>query len=78
MSLFCVAELYEGLSVLKSDRARGLDADANKFVKEDAAVRVAPRSGMSLRPRLGLRHDLGGIIIPQAIAPTTCARSRAA
>lgn len=38
-----LAERYDGLPVLKSDSARGLEAryaEANKFVKEDAAIRV--------------------------------------
>jgi hypothetical protein len=37
------AERYDSLPVLKSDSARGLEArypDANKFIEEDAAVRV--------------------------------------
>jgi hypothetical protein len=39
-----LAERYEGLPVLKPDRARGLQArypDANKLIEENAAVRVA-------------------------------------
>ena len=39
-----VAERYEGLPVLKSDRARGAEAryaEAHEFVEENAAVRVA-------------------------------------
>jgi hypothetical protein len=39
-----VAERYEGLPVLKSDRARGAEAryaDAHKLIEENAAVRVA-------------------------------------
>jgi hypothetical protein len=40
-----LAERYEGLPVLKSDRARGLEArhaDANKFIEENAATRIDP------------------------------------
>ena len=39
-----VTERYEDLPVLKSDRARGLEArhaDASKFIEENAVVRVA-------------------------------------
>ena len=39
-----LAEWYEGLLVLEPDHARGLEArytDANKFVEEDAVVRIA-------------------------------------
>ena len=39
-----LAERYDDLPVLKPDPARGLEAryaDANEFIEEDAAVRVA-------------------------------------
>jgi hypothetical protein len=39
-----LAERYDGLPLLKSDSARSSEAryaDANKFVEEDASVRVA-------------------------------------
>jgi hypothetical protein len=47
-----LAERYVGPLVLKPDRARGLEAryaDANEFVEEDAAVRVASAFGHELK-----------------------------
>ena len=44
MSFVCSPNGMMGLPVLKPDRARGLEAryaDANEFIEEDAAVRVA-------------------------------------
>jgi hypothetical protein len=49
------AERYEGLLVLKPDRARGLEAryaDAYEFIEEDAVVRVAPAFRHKLKLRL--------------------------
>ena len=48
----------------------------SEFVEEDAAVRVASAFWHEFKATLGLRHHLCGIIIPQAIAATICARSR--
>jgi hypothetical protein len=64
-----LAERYDGLPVLKSDSARGLEAryaDANKFVEEMRLSASLPRFGMNLRLRLA--HDLCGIMLPHTSA----------
>ena len=56
--LLFVAEGDDAMPVLKPDRARGPQArrgEAQEFIEEDAAVRIAPRFGMNLRLRLA-RH----------------------
>jgi hypothetical protein len=78
--LLFVTEGDDALPVLKPDRARGLEAryaDANELVEEDASIRVASALWHESKATLGLRHHLCGIIIPQAIAATICARSGA-
>ena len=76
--LLFVTEGDDAMPVLKPDRARGLEArrgEAHEFVEEDAVSASLPRFGMTLRLRL--RPHLCGIIIPQTIAATTRAGSRA-
>ena len=73
--LLFVTEGDDAMPVLKPDRARGPEAryaDANKFIEENAAVRVASAFWHELKATP--RHHLCGIIIPQAIVATTCAR----
>lgn len=53
-----LAERYEDLPVLKSNRARGLEAryaDADKLVEEDAVVRVASAFRHELEAALRIR-----------------------
>jgi hypothetical protein len=68
-----LAERYEGLPVLKPDRARGLEAryaHANELIEEDASIRVPSALWHESKATLGLRHHLCGIIIPQTTAAT--------
>jgi hypothetical protein len=66
--LLFVTEGYEGLPVFKPDRVRGPEAryaDANEFIEENAAVRVAP----AFRHELGqLAYPMCGIMIPHTSA----------
>ena len=75
--LLFVAEGDNTQPVLKPNRARGLEArrgEAREFVEEDAAVRVASAFRHEFELRLVCAIPCG-IIIPQAIAATICARS---
>jgi hypothetical protein len=63
-----VTEGDEPIPVLKSDRARGLEAgrgEAIEFVKEEAVIRIASAFGHEFNARV---CHLCGIIIPQALA----------
>jgi hypothetical protein len=65
-----LAERYKSLLVLKPDSARGPEAryaNASKFIKEDAVVRVAPafRHELKATPR---PLSLCGTMIPHASA----------
>jgi hypothetical protein len=60
---------YEGLPVLKNDRARRLEArytDANEFINKMRRSASLPRFGMNLRLRLA--HHVCGIMLPHTSA----------